>query len=58
MVVKIIVWTGTVVLKAQQKNLKINHNGHVVFNNTSWKRVEVGKKISGRNECTAVQSEK
>lgn len=57
MVVKIIVWTGTVVLKAQQKNLKINHNGHVVFN-TSWKRVEVGKKISGRNECTAVQSEK
>ena len=57
MVVKIIVWTGTVVLRAQQKNLKINHNGHLVFN-TSWKRVEVGKKISGRNECTAVQSEK
>lgn len=31
-IVKIIVWTGTVVLRAQQKFLKMNHNGHIVFN--------------------------
>lgn len=37
MVVKIIVRTGRVVLRAQQKNLKMNHNGHIVFNHVMEK---------------------